>query len=111
MVSVNAPLTRLIALYGSPGKCKRMVDAAAVVFRSLPPDDVENPAAKFEALPEDRTSFSFDEEGLLLWINSIPGLLPAAADETHREHAEALAAVHFFRRFALTLDYRAMLDG
>lgn len=111
MVSVNAPLARLIALHGSPDKCKRVTDATAAVFRSLPPDGVENPATKFETLPEDRTSFSFDEEGLLLWINSIPGLLPAAADDKHKEHAEALAAVQFFRRFALTLDYRAMLDG
>ena len=111
MVSVNTQLARLIALYGSAEKCKRITDATAAVFRSLPPDVSKEPAVMFGPAANENTSFGFNDEGFILWINSITGLLPAAGDDKHKEHAEALAAVQFFRRFALTLDYRAMLDG
>lgn len=120
IVTCNEKLARLVALHSSPEKIKRTLAEVSAVLQSslgdiVNKDEIYNPSEdsrygeRFHAELGDVTSIAIREDGLIEWIKSIPAVAKIAKDETHRDHAEAVKSLAFFKRFAATLDWRALL--
>ena len=120
IVTCNERLARLVALYASPERIKKAIEETSVALQAAGISDEKPPTGfnpsedspigkRFMAEFNDITSIAVREDGLVEWIKSIPAVAKIAKDETHRDHAEAAKSLAFFKRFAATLDWRALL--
>lgn len=123
IVSCNEKLLSLVALYASQESIPQVIKAVNASIDGVRAKDAEafkvpanfNPSndsplgERFKAEKGDTTNVAIREDGIVDWVKSIPSIVEVAKDEKHPDREEAAKSLAFFKRFAATLDWRALL--
>lgn len=123
IIGYNEKLLSLVALYASQESIPQVIKAVRNSIEGVRGKDADafklpanfNPSNdsplgdRFKAEKSDVTNVAIREDGIVDWVKSVPSLVEIAKDETHRDHVEAAKSLAFFKRFAATLDWRALL--